>query len=106
VKHTVACLDFRPLRKNTPVGFAGICINEMRLIIHDVTLHEKGGARWASLPAKPQVRDGAIVIDDGGKPAYWPILEFESRETRDAFSHAVWAAVLERYPNAASEPVA
>jgi hypothetical protein len=105
MKHTVTCVDFRPLRKNTLVGFARVRIPELRLVIHDIALHEKGETRWASLPAKPQVKDGALVTDDDGKIAYWTVLEFESREARDAFSRAVWAAALERFPNIA-EPVA
>jgi hypothetical protein len=105
MKHTLVCLDFKALPKNTLVGFARIRVNELKLVIHDVTLHQKGEARWAILPAKPQVKDGAVVIDhDTGKAAYLPILEFESREAREAFSHAVWRAALERYPNMA-EPV-
>jgi hypothetical protein len=106
VKHTLACLDFKALAKNTLVGFARIRVNELKLVIHDVTLHRRGEAHWASLPAKPQIKDGAVVIDpDTGKAAYLPVLEFEDRSARDAFSHAVWEAVLERYPSLA-EPVA
>jgi hypothetical protein len=73
MKHTVAVLDFRPLRKNTLVGFARVHVNELKLVIHDVALHEKGTARWASLPAKPQVKDGSLVTDDDGKVAYWTV---------------------------------
>ena len=35
----------------------------MRLTIRDVAIHEKDEARWAQLPAKPQVKDGALVKD-------------------------------------------
>jgi hypothetical protein len=93
MKHNVDCLSFRAFSKNTLVGFAKICIRELHLVIHDVALHQKGDARWAALPAKPQMRDGAFVSDDNGKIAYFPILEFETRETREAFSAAVWRAV-------------
>jgi hypothetical protein len=88
------------------VGFARIRIRELKLIINDITLHEKGEARWASLPAKPQVRDGALVADDAGKLQYVAILEFESREARDAFSRAVIAAVRRIAPDAFSESAA
>jgi hypothetical protein len=93
MKHQIDCLDFKPYRKNTLVGFADIVIRELRLVIHDVTLHEKGDARWAVLPSRPWVRDGAVVTDANGKVQYFPILEFEDKETRDAFSAAVWRAV-------------
>jgi hypothetical protein len=93
MKHTIDVLNFRPL-VNTLRGFAKIRIRALGLVINDVALHEKGEARWAGLPAKPQVKDGAVVTDPGtGKPAYLSILEFADRETRDAFSAAVWRAV-------------
>jgi hypothetical protein len=45
------------------------------------------------------LRDGRQVTDEAtGKPQYVLILELEGRETRDAFSAAVWRAVAEHYP--------
>jgi hypothetical protein len=45
------------------------------------------------------LRDGRQVADEAtGKPAYVPLLEFEDRTTREAFSAAVWSAVVEQYP--------
>ena len=99
MKHTIRCRGFRAHAKGTLVGFAVIDIRELKLTIHDVALHRKGDARWALLPAKPMVRDGRHVADAAtGKPQYVPILEFDDRETRDAFSAAVWAAVASQYP--------
>lgn len=99
-KMTVTCQDWRAMRRNTLQGFAAIRIDELRLIVHDVAVHEKEGRRWAQLPAKPQVRDGALVIGDGGKPQYFPVLEFADRATRDAFGRAVVAAILAHEPRA------
>ena len=93
MKHTIDCLAFKPLAKNTLRGFARIRIRELHLIVNDVTLHEKGGSRWAGLPGKPQIRDGAVVTDERDKTAYAPVLEFENRAAGDAFSEAVWRAV-------------
>jgi hypothetical protein len=93
MKHTIDCLAFKPLEKNTLRGFAKIRIRELRLIVNDVTLHEKGGSRWVGLPGKPQIRDGAVVTDERGKTAYAPVLEFETRAAGGAFSEAVWRAV-------------
>jgi hypothetical protein len=100
-KLTVTCEGFHPLVRNTLRGFAEISIPEMRLKIRDVAIHQKGEARWAQLPAKPQVKDGALVKDPGtGKIQYVPIMEFDSRAVRDAFSRVVIDAVLERAPDA------
>jgi hypothetical protein len=93
MKHTVECLSFNRVERNTLRGFAKVRIRELQLIIKDVTLHEKGGSRWVGLPAKPQIHGGAVVTDDRGKTAYAAVLEFENRAASDAFSEAVWRAV-------------
>jgi hypothetical protein len=100
-KLTVTCESFRPLVRNTLRGFAEITIAELRLKVRDVAIHERGEARWAQLPAKPQVKDGALVKDPGtGKIQYINVMEFDSRAVRDAFSRVVIDAVLERAPEA------
>jgi hypothetical protein len=99
-KLTITCESFRPLVRNTLRGFAEITIAEMRLTIRDVVVHQRGEARWAQLPAKPQVKDGALVKDATGKVQYVHIMDFDSRAVRDAFSRAVVRAVLERAPDA------
>jgi hypothetical protein len=99
-KLSVSCRAFHPLHRNTLRGFAEIRIDELCLSIRDVALHQKGDARWAQLPAKPQVRDGALVRDDSGKVQYIHMMDFDSRAVRDAFSAAVINAVLEFAPAA------
>jgi hypothetical protein len=99
-KHTISCTAFRPLQRNTLLGFATITIAELKLEIKDVAIHEKNGKRWAQLPSKPQVRDGALVRGDDGKVQYTPIMSFARRAVADAFSAAVIRAVLDRYPEA------
>ena len=93
MKHTIDCLAFRPMAKNTLRGFARIRIRELPLIVNYVTLHEKAGSRWAGLPGRPQIRDGVVVTDERGKTAYAAVLEFENRAAGDAFSEAVWRSV-------------
>jgi hypothetical protein len=99
-KLTLICSDWRPLKKNTLLGFARIHIGELDLTIHDVAVHEKADRRWAALPARPWLKDGSVVTDDAGKVQYSPLLEFGRREVRDAFSNAVIRAVGERFPEA------
>jgi hypothetical protein len=99
-KLTVICEAWRPLRKNTLAGFASIKIVEMDLAVHDVAVHQKNDRTWAQLPGRPWVKDGAVVLDDNGRPQYSPLLEFGRRETRDAFSQRVVEAVLAAYPGA------
>jgi hypothetical protein len=99
-KMTITCTEFRPWQRNTLVGFAVVNINELKLTIKDISIHEKGESRWAALPAKPVLKDGTIVKDDTGKAQYVNILEFADGATRTAFSAAVVAAVLEHTPTA------
>jgi hypothetical protein len=99
MKHAIRCRGFRALAKGSLVGFASVYIAELKLLVHDVSLHRKGDARWASLPAKPVTRDGRVVMEQRtGRPQYAAILEFDDRETRDAFSAAVWRAVIDEHP--------
>jgi hypothetical protein len=101
-KFSITIRDFKPIHRNTLVGFAIICIPELHLTIKDVAIHQKGSSRWAALPAKPMIdRDGVAIRDSTtGKITYSNILEFTDRATRDAFSHVVIAALLDIFPNA------
>jgi hypothetical protein len=97
----MVCKGFRPLRKNTLLGFAEVHIAELDLSMKDIAIHEKNGSRWAAPPARPQLsKDGAAIRDDAGKVQYAPILEFGSRASRDRFSQQVIDAVLIRIPGA------
>jgi hypothetical protein len=104
-KFTVTCLSFKPLRRNTLVGFADVCIPELHLNIKDIALHAKGGGRWAALPARPMIdKDGTVIRDRvTGKIQYANLFEFTDRATRDAFSHAVVEAVSKLVPEAFDE---
>jgi len=95
-KHALEVVDWKPCERNTLRGFATIKIRELRLVVHDVALHERNGTRWAQLPGKPTLKDGKPITGDDGRIRYVPILEFSDRETASAFSQACWQA-LETY---------
>jgi hypothetical protein len=101
-KLTITCSELRPLQRNTLCGFALVEIAEVKLTIRDVAIHQKNNSRWAQLPAKPQItKDGTVVKDPAtGKVAYTHLMDFSSREVRDAFCAAVVRAVLARAPDA------
>lgn len=105
-KLTLHCTAFRPLRRNTLIGFAVVTITELKLTIRDVAIHQKGDARWAQLPAKAQLKHGALIKDAAGKTRYAPVTEFTTRRVRDAFSAAVIAALREHTPHAFDEAAA
>jgi hypothetical protein len=94
-KLSLSCNHFRAFKRNTLHGFATIRIEQMKLTIRDVAVHQKNAARWAQLPAKPMVnQDGTALRDETGRIKYTPVLEFDGRAVRDAFSAAAIAAVL------------
>jgi hypothetical protein len=88
----IVCKWFKPFERNTLRGFAEINITELGMTMRDVAIHTKNGSTWAQPPAKPQIKDGAVVIENG-KAQYINIIEFGSREARDKFSNAVISAV-------------
>ena len=106
-KFTIECVGFTPYQRNTLRGFATIRLPELKLVIHDITIHQHdSGSRWASMPSKPLLdKSGVAKRTPAGKIEYTQLFEFEGRETRDAFSAAVVRAVLAFAPTAFTEPV-
>jgi hypothetical protein len=99
-KLSISCESWKPMQRNTLQGFATIFIGEIELKITDVAIHAKGDRRWAQLPARPWVKNGALVTGDDGKVQYSPVIEFARREVADAFSRAVVDAILKVDPHA------
>jgi hypothetical protein len=98
-KLTVRVESFKPWRSGSLYGFIDIVVPEMHLRIREGTVHESHGERWVGRPAKPQITsDGAVRRDDRGKTAYFPVVEFTDKATRDAFSESAIAALLESFP--------
>jgi hypothetical protein len=90
--------EWRPMRRNTLLGFADITL-PIGLQIDDVAVHSRGGRAWASLPARPVIEDGRLVIRDG-KPAYARILAWRSSDLADKFSAAVVNLIRAVHPDA------
>jgi hypothetical protein len=92
-------IEWRPLRRNSLLGFAKIELPS-GMIIADVTILTGARGPWASPPAKPLIdRDGAVMKDaTTGKVRYAPIIEFTSKEIRDRWSAAVIEAMRAAHP--------
>lgn len=89
----VTLIAWRPMRKNTLLGFATVRLGRS-LTIKDVGLHRSGDRAWAGMPAKPMLgQDGHAKMNETGKIQYVSILEWASKEASDRFSEAVFAAV-------------
>jgi hypothetical protein len=87
-------MDFRPLQRNTLLGFAKVRVPTWNLIFDGVAIHEKDGRTWAQLPARPMLDAvGDVVKEDDGKTKYMRMAWFDDREAADRFSAAVVEAV-------------
>ncbi len=94
----VKILDWRPMPKNSLLGFAKVALPS-GMIIADVTILIGERGPWASPPTKPMIgRDGTAMKDRNGKPRFQPIIEFTSKEIRDRFSNAVIEALRTSHP--------
>ncbi len=97
---TFRILDWRPLRKNSLLGFASVELPS-GMTISDVVILTGANGPWASPPAKPLIdRTGAVVKGPNGKVSYVPIIGFSTKERRNAFSDHVVGALREAFPDA------
>ena len=96
-------LEWRPLRKNSLLGFAKVELPS-GLVINDVTVLTSERGLWASPPSKPMVdRNGVTMKDPSGKLRYVQVIEFVSKETRNRFSSAVIEALRAVHPEALAD---
>ncbi len=94
----VTIRDWRPMRKNSLLGFARVELPS-GMIIADVTILVGERGPWASPPSKPMMgKDGVALTDDKGKIRYSPVIEFASKEIRDRWSVGVIEAMRASHP--------
>lgn len=86
----VIASNFRPMARNTLKGFIDIALPDVGLVIRETAWHEKEGQEWVSPPGRPMVdKEGLARRDqESGKVKYVPVVEFTTKEARNAFSAA------------------
>ena len=92
-QRSIIVAGWKPLIKNTLRGFLSVNLPS-GMVIHNVTVHEKGEARWVGLPAREWT-------NDQGVKQYSNLIEFRDRATANKFRDAVLAALdrhLEQQP--------
>jgi hypothetical protein len=77
--------EWRAFEKNTLRGFLSIT-TPSGLVINGVSLHEKGGKRWLSMPAKPWKKADGVTT-------WTPVVEFSTRSAHDRFQSEALRAV-------------
>jgi hypothetical protein len=94
------CLDWRPLRKGSLLGFATVQFGSGQ-VVHDIPVHQAGSRSWANPPGKPWVgSDDRVVRDEKGKVKYAPVISFSNHGVQRHWSDQVLRALREAYTNA------
>ena len=89
-------LDWKPLSTGALLGRATVEIDG--LIISDIGLFQRDGARWTQMPAEPmRDRDGRIIKDDRGKVRYRSPLKWKNRDLQERFSATLIAEIEAEY---------
>jgi DNA-binding cell septation regulator SpoVG len=70
--------------KRTLRAFVNFTVVALDLRINGAMIHEKDGKRWVGMPAREYLSEG--------EKRWSPIVDFVSKESRDAMSDAVLAA--------------
>ncbi len=81
----VTVSNWKAYLKNTLQGFLSGSLPS-GLIIHNCTLHQKGGALWIGLPSR------AYTTEDGAT-GYAPVIQFATHEHRQQFQAGALAAL-------------
>ena len=95
----IRVLDWKPLRKNSLLGFAKVELAS-GLIISEIALMSGERGAWASPPGRPMIGRDGVALKDHGKLRYQQIIEFRDRATRDRWSNAVVDALRQQHPDA------
>ena len=85
---TIQITSWRPHEKKTLKGFCSATLPS-GMVIHDLTVHERGGDKWVSYPSREWV-------DQKGEKQFSPIIGFTNRSAADHFRDQVLEA-LGRY---------
>lgn len=89
---TITCVNFKPLRRGSLLGFADLELSS-GLVILECSFHEANGRRWVNPPGRPMLDADKRPIVKDGKLQYAPVIEFRDKPTRYRWSDAAVAAI-------------
>ena len=90
----VEIIEFRPFSKNTLQGFLTVR-TKAGWEFSGIALHEKGGKRWISMPARPYKKED-------GSESWIPLIKLADPQKWEMFQKAVLTA-MEDYRTTKSE---
>jgi hypothetical protein len=87
--------EWRPLPRNSLLGFVSLHLEPSGIVLHDCSLHRLGDREWIGLPAKPQVDRAGLQRKDPAtaKTLYQPVVEIPNKAARERFQIVALAAV-------------
>lgn len=93
--------NFRPLPRNTLLGFLDVVVPDLGITILGVSLHQRDGRWWVAPPGRPEMgQNGVQLLRHDGQRRFAPIFEFANRLAHDRFSDAVVTALRATIPDA------
>lgn len=87
-ENEITCTAFKQVNKGVLIGFANIYIPKWGVEIFGVSLFEKNGKRWISMPS----REYEDKTD--GKKKYMPHIRFREKSHGDLFASKVMDAIV------------
>ncbi len=76
----IECMNFKPHKAGSLLGFANLFIEEIGLELYGCTMHEKDDSKWINLPSRE-------YIDQNGDKKYINIVRFRERSHYNEFVH-------------------
>ena len=70
-------LEFKPVNKGSLLGLVNISVPDIGFSIRDISIFEKEGKKWASMPAR--------MYEQDGKKKYFKYILFENSEKDTEF---------------------
>jgi len=84
--YRLTCIAWRPLKKNTLMGFAEFALPGLGVTIRDCPIHEKNSSRWMAFPAR-------LYHDEAGSPQYVALLTFTDAPAKALFQEKALKAL-------------
>jgi len=101
-KASAKLLDWRPMRKNSLLGFARVQFGS-GLIISEIAVHAAGSRAWAQPPARPWLDGNKLVLTEAGKVRWTPVVHFANHGVQASWSRQVINALREAHPEVLPE---
>jgi len=83
----IVCTGFKRIDKGLLVGFASVFVPKWGLEIFGISLFEKNGKKWISMPSR-EYED-----KNEGKKKYFPHIKFREKSHAELFEEKVKAAI-------------